>query len=99
MDAHKDHRATYLTVIEAVKKLKDRPIILAYEVWTPLQKITHLLPFGEEVMRKKLEALAEHTSQVRSINFADAISALNRYRGILMCRSSYAECFRRVIVE
>ena len=42
-----------------------------------------LVAFREEVMHKKLEALAEHISQVRSIDFADAISTLNRYKEFL----------------
>ncbi len=98
-DAHRDHRATYTIVIEAVKRLKKRPKVLAYEVWTPLQTVTHIAPLSEETMRVKLEALSEHRSQVKSINFADAISSLNRYRGILMCRTAYAECFRLITIE
>lgn len=86
-------------MMQAVKKLKDRPIVLAYEVWTPLQTITHLAPFNEDTMKLKLEALAEHRSQVDCINFENAISSLNRYRGVLMYRSDYAECFQRIDIE
>ncbi len=99
LDDHPDHRSTYTIVVEAVKRLKERPMVLAYEVWTPLQVITHTAPLTKEEMNLKLEALSEHTSQVKSINFADAISSLNRYRGILMCRASYAECFRLIEEE
>lgn len=96
VDGHKDHRATYSIVIEAIKRLGYKPLIMAYEVWTPLQTVTHLVSFDEKTMQDKLSALAEHKSQVNTINFIDAISSLNKYRGILLVRSEYAECFRNI---
>lgn len=66
--------------------------ILAYEVWTPLSRISYV----EDIslyMDNKLEALRAHQSQLTDISYDQAIEGFNRYRGIMTGSCLYAECF------
>ncbi len=100
-DGHKDHKATHAIVVKAAQKVAKAgdfhkiPFILAYEVWTPLVHITHRLDISDTI-HLKLAALKEHKSQISSIDYVEAVKGLNRYRGILICRSSYGECFQQI---
>jgi LmbE family N-acetylglucosaminyl deacetylase len=106
-DGHKDHQATFWIVEKAVKEtirnplLGKRPVVLCYEVWTPLQKLTHKINISS-VIDTKLDALSEHKSQLAgssNTNYVEAIKALNRYRGIMTWVGDYAECFQELVLK
>ena len=86
-DSHKDHKMTYTIVTSALKTLIKQnkiplPLVYCYEVWTPLQRYTHLENISK-VMPLKLAALHEHKTQLQSLAYAEAVECLNRYRGIM----------------
>ena len=96
-DAHKDHQATYDIVTGVLPEINKHyyPLVLGYEVWTPIQDVTH----SQEVtyyIDLKLQALKEHASQVTYVDYIEAIKGLNRYRGITLSDGNYAECFQKV---
>ena len=67
--------------------------VLAYEVWTPLTSPT----FHMDVtpwMDLKIKALRRHASQLAAISYDEAVSSLNRYRGILSGKGDYCEAFQ-----
>jgi len=69
--------------------------ILAYEVWTPLERYNLAVDISD-FMQLKLDALREHRSQVTDIAYDEAIQGLNRYRGITSGTGRYAECFQLI---
>jgi N-acetylglucosamine malate deacetylase 1 len=97
-EEHKDHKATYCLVIAALKQYREKnqntvKKVLCYEVWTPIQEVTHYLNITK-VIRRKLEALKKHTSQLRLVRYDKAIKGLNCYRGIMTIgEDTYCECF------
>lgn len=106
-DAHEDHKTTFWLVEQAVKEAIKAdaefsiPLVLCYEVWTPLQKLTHKIDISS-VIDIKLDALSEHKSQligVSNTNYIDAVKGLNRYRGIMNWVGAYAECFQQLVCE
>jgi LmbE family N-acetylglucosaminyl deacetylase len=69
--------------------------ILGYEVWTPLQRVSH----SEDIsafISLKLAALQMHKSQIKYIPYDQAIQGLNRYRGIMTGKGDYCECFQLI---
>jgi LmbE family N-acetylglucosaminyl deacetylase len=69
--------------------------ILAYEVWTPLERY-HLTVDISEFIELKLDALRQHKSQLADIAYDEAVQGLNRYRGITSGTGQYAECFQLI---
>jgi LmbE family N-acetylglucosaminyl deacetylase len=103
-DAVRDHKFTWQLVSEACNKAAgpwfqvcpappwSTPGILAYEVWTPLQEpsyIEDISPF----MADKLRALRCHQSQLE-IQYDEAVTGLNRYRGVMSGQGQYCEAFK-----
>ncbi len=106
-DAHKDHMATFWIVEKALRNLTRHypevrlPLTLCYEVWTPLQSVTHNVDISS-VIEVKLGALSEHKSQLdgaSNTNYVDAVRGLNRYRGIMTWVGAYGECFQQYVLE
>jgi LmbE family N-acetylglucosaminyl deacetylase len=102
-DAHPDHVAA-LPVLRAAIAGASRasaaasmpvPSVLAYEVWTPMGEFDHVEDITA-VMRRKLKAVRCHASQMTEFRYDQAIRGLNRYRGALAARCTYAEVFRSV---
>ncbi len=98
-DSHKDHKMTYQLVCQALasilqKSLEEwkQPIVLCYEVWTPLQYVSHKENITD-YMPLKIAALQKHASQIELVRFDKAVKALNRYRGIMKECGRYCECF------
>ncbi|MBT4856541.1 PIG-L family deacetylase [bacterium] len=106
-DAVQDHQRTYEVVLEATKRASGpwfqecsgtpwaTPIVLGYEVWTPIQAPGYKEDISEFI-DLKIEALLEHKSQVSSIKYDEAIKGLNRYRGLGFAVDSgqpYGEAF------
>jgi LmbE family N-acetylglucosaminyl deacetylase len=109
-DAHRDHKRTHKIVAEAVRRAayeafqecKGKPwsvgTVLCYEVWTPIQSVTYvedISPF----MKKKLEALQKHASQIAIVPYDDLVAGLNRYRGGMTGKGTYCECFKILRAE
>lgn len=101
VELHPDHMAANSIVVDAVGTLKKsfHPLVLGYEVWTPLETITHISDISTEITQK-LNALAKHNSQVTFFNYLDAVKSLDRYRGIMQAyeigKVEYAECFKKI---
>lgn len=103
-DAHYDHKATYKIVTEALSRAaapinveSDLPpwevkTALCYEIWTPLQTI-NLVNNITHCIDEKITALEKHVSQVKHLDFSDAVKGLNRYRGFTSGKGTYCECF------
>ena len=83
MEAHPDHKTAAFLVLEAVKRLRKdarQPIVWMYEVWTPIQRIDHIVDISAYVDLKR-RAIQAHKSQCAIMKFDEAILGLNRYRG------------------
>jgi LmbE family N-acetylglucosaminyl deacetylase len=96
-EAHPDHIAAALLVKKVLNGLNDeikKPSVLMFEVWTPIQKMDHILDITSFIERKR-KAILSYKSQCEVISFDDAILGLNRYRGEMHCWPSgeYAEVF------
>jgi LmbE family N-acetylglucosaminyl deacetylase len=91
---HPDHRAS-LPIARAA--LRDSglppPVLLAYEVWTPLAEYDD----GEDitpVLSRKLAAVRCHRSQVAQLRYDRAVRGLNQFRGATAWGCRYAEVFQ-----
>lgn len=97
-EEHRDHKATYYLVIDTLKQCPENnqnmiKQVLCYEVWTPIQEVTHYINITK-VMRRKIEALNKHTSQLQLVRYDKGIKGLNCYRGIMTIGEDiYCECF------
>lgn len=105
LDGNEDHRVTGKLVLDACRRSSGpwfqechgRPwgikTILAYEIWTPLHDVSYI----EDItpyMEQKLDALRLHASQLKDIQYDEAIRGLNLYRGIMSGKGRYCECFQ-----
>jgi LmbE family N-acetylglucosaminyl deacetylase len=96
-ESHRDHQGAARAVLAAVRCLEDtaRPLVLGYEVWTPLQELDVIVDVTPH-MEVKLAAVRAHASQCTAVQFDEAVRALNRYRGELHSwpGGPYAEVFK-----
>lgn len=97
---HRDHGAAAMLVRRSMQRLKghvERPKILAFEVWTPLQQVDEAVDISPYLECKRL-AMQAYKSQNEVIRFEEAFVGLNRYRGELHNSSGgdYAEVFARL---
>jgi hypothetical protein len=93
-EAHPDHAMTSLILKRALGSVRDnRPLLIAYEVWTPLYHYNHVENIST-TMGRKLRAIRRYRSQNISHRFDRSCRELNRYRGYLAFRNSYAEVFQ-----
>jgi LmbE family N-acetylglucosaminyl deacetylase len=92
-DAHPDHKAALPALRAALAgRPGPPPAVLAYEIWTPLAEYDHVEDISP-VMRRKLQALRCHRSQLGHFRYDRAVRGLNLYRGALAARCRYAEVF------
>jgi len=95
-EMHPEHRAAARMVRIAVSRLPPsrRPVVLMYEVWTPLQRMDQIVDISPYI-NAKAAAIRSHKSQCDVVQFDDAALALNRYRGELHSwpGGDYAEVF------
>ncbi len=90
LDKHNDHFATN----HIFKKLNiNNTVIAAYEVWTPL--IPNRIVDISAVISQKEKAIQAHVSQIKALQYDQAIIGLNRYRAKMYTKKSfeYAEAF------
>jgi LmbE family N-acetylglucosaminyl deacetylase len=94
---HPDHRACLPAVSAALEGCSiPCPTLLSYEVWTPLAEYDD----GEDitrVMRRKLQAVRCHRSQVEQLRYDRGVRGLNLYRGAVAWGCRYAEVFQHVV--
>ena len=100
LEEHPDHKAAALLVKKTIADLGEdiaKPLVWMYEVWTPIQKMDHIVDISTyvEIKRKAIEA---HKSQCDVLKFDEAILSLNRYRGEMHSwpGGDYAEIFKEM---
>jgi LmbE family N-acetylglucosaminyl deacetylase len=96
---HPDHRAC-LGIVRAALAGSDAPSprLLAYEVWTPLEKYEHV----EDItgtMACKLRAVRCYRSQLAGFRYDRAVRGLNQFRGALAAHTRYAEVFQGQAID
>lgn len=108
-DAHADHQATYFLGIKAIMQATTAiwvtkhaawhtPTIVAYEVWTPIQTPNYFED-TTSVLKKQLQALSFHASQLNVVEYDDMVKGLAKYRGLLLGKRRYAEAFEVLSLE
>jgi len=67
---------------------------MEFEVWTPLQRIDHIVDVSRHI-KVKIAAIRAYRSQCAVMRFDEALIALNRYRGEMHSwpGGDYAEVF------
>jgi len=93
-DTHQDHRVVYEEGFRAFK----HTTLLGYELPQNLTSFnnTAFVALTPEVLRRKVDALAEYRSQShRDYSSADFIEGLGRVRGV-QCGATYAEAFEMI---
>jgi N-acetylglucosamine malate deacetylase 1 len=96
-EEHPDHKAAADLVRKAINQISgssERPVVWMYEVWTPIQKINHIVDISGYVDIKR-KAILAHKCQCDVMSFDEAILGLNRYRGEMFSwpEGEYAEVF------
>lgn len=83
-DDHPDHKAAFLCVKEAAKKVasEEMPECYLYEVHTPLQSPTHFLDISDAV-RGKCELIRLHQSQLKELPYDVLAEQCACYRATL----------------
>jgi LmbE family N-acetylglucosaminyl deacetylase len=96
-EAHSDHQAALRLVVEAIAVNDAPPVVLLYELWTPLQQIDHVQDISAQI-ETKLAAIRAHRSQCEIMRFDESALGLARYRGEMHSwpGGSYAEVFQHV---
>jgi LmbE family N-acetylglucosaminyl deacetylase len=97
-EMHPDHRGAVRLLRAALKGVKrQRPHVLMYEVWTPIQQLDEIVDVSL-YMKRKLQAVRAYRTQCRVVGFVPAVRGLNRYRGEMHSwpGSDYAEVFTRL---
>ena len=99
-EMHPDHRASVALLQAALAAFDvpaERPEVLMFEVWTPLEAFDHVEDISSS-LDVKVAAVRAHASQCAAMKFDEAIVGLNRYRGEMHSwpGGDYAEVFRRL---
>jgi LmbE family N-acetylglucosaminyl deacetylase len=101
-DRHPAHRLVGMLVRESVLKAGINPVhgLWSYEVWGPFAAWDRL-EYIDRYAAKKMQAIAEHHSQVATIPYGEGVLGLNRWRAVFADPKAngpagmYAEVFRR----
>lgn len=96
-EAHPDHRATALSVAEALRRLDHTGALLFYEVSAPL-RANRLLDIGS-VWERKRDAMAAFASQEQVFPYSETVAGLNRYRALTVQPGGYAEAYEEVSAD
>jgi LmbE family N-acetylglucosaminyl deacetylase len=98
-EMHADHRAAVDVVRYVLERSARRPEVWMFEVWTPTQRIDHVIDITAFVDVKR-QAIRAYRSQCAVIDFEQAVMGLNRYRGEMHSwpEGEFAEVFTRLEV-
>lgn len=99
-EEHPDHVSAAQLVKQAVEQLPENmlpPTVWMYEVWTPIQRMDHIVDISDYVETKR-KAILAYKSQCDVLAFDEAILGLNRYRGEMHSwpGGNYAEVFKKL---
>jgi len=88
-DNHKDHKAVTLLLKQLLKEKKHKKTlkIVYYEIWSVMTFPNYYIDITH-IAEKKRNLINLYDSQTKNLWFADGISALNAYRGMLVSRGS-----------
>lgn len=89
IETHRDHFAANVLLKNNLIK---NVTVAAYEIWSPLipNRLVNITP----VIEAKRQALLEHASQQKELDYLDAALSLNRYRAAMYKKEiQYAEAF------
>ena len=86
LDQHPDHKAVTLLLQRLLKEKPHNPQlkILFYEVWGALPVWNHYTNLDKALLAKKHEMIAYFASQTKQINYAERLTGLHVYRGIVV---------------
>lgn len=101
-EEHPDHIAAAKFVKQAINQLPENilaPTVWMYEVWTPIQRMDHIVDISAYVDTKR-KAILAYKSQCDVLAFDEAILGLNRYRGEMHSwpGGDYAEVFKKLTI-
>lgn len=91
LDSHGDHVTGARASAMALSDYEGVPTCWCYEVWVPL--IANRVVDISSVMSQKTQLVSQHRSQLKSVDYVDAVSALNRFRSVSTTGEGYAEAF------
>lgn len=106
-DAHADHQMVSRATLDAIRMAPGKwfsteqhtcpavGLVLAYEVWTPLQDPTYLEDITS-YLEQKMTALMAHRSQ-NVAKYERACRGLHAYRGAMQGECEYAEAFQILV--
>lgn len=73
--------------------------IYGYEVWSPLSRFQMAIPLTLMEMKRKIDALKKHKSQVESYGYVQAVEGLAKYRGAMSGSGEFAEVFEVIKIS
>lgn len=96
-EMHPDHRAACRLVRRALSAADSaviKPTVMQFEVWTPIQRIDHVVDISPHI-DLKMSAIRAYKSQCAVMRFDEAVLGLSRYRGEMHSwpGGDYAEIF------
>jgi|SaaInl8_200m_RNA_FD_contig_91_134993_length_5554_multi_5_in_0_out_0_3 LmbE family N-acetylglucosaminyl deacetylase len=94
LDQHPDHKAVTKHMKKAFKenKINNKIKILMYEVWGTLPLPNFYTDISDSIENKK-EIINMYHSQIKHIDYAGKITALNEYRGMIASKKSVEAYF------
>ena len=94
LDQHPDHKAVLELLLKAYKEnlINKNTKIAMYEIWNALCLINYYTDISN-ITDKKKEIINKYCSQVKHIDYAKKILALNEYRGLAVGKKSIEAYF------
>jgi LmbE family N-acetylglucosaminyl deacetylase len=104
-DDHADHKNVYQIVRESISGAKGPwypeagknvvipKCVLGYEVWSPMES-SQLKVDITETLSAKLDLVKHFKSQIKDVNYLQAIESLAKYRGVTSLKGEAIEAFQ-----